>query len=414
MRQYGIDLFNGERWFDHSNKMLKKAYDEIDKIPSKIFEANTLEEIRRHYYDKNSISKISLRLSEKTQEVFETEVERYDFVAKDFGDDPYCKIPGLALLVHIPYDGDMELFHIQPTSFVMEPCRGTLTDKDLSIRIEFAQCEVDEDGAKIKDRVEDEIKGINSMIASLDRDIDDFNSSLRDKINARIDSRINVVNKIKNIKLSLKIPLAESANPSPINKVSISIKELSPLAKKTQNNNEAYISSDDYERILSVIRNFGTSLESSTATNSKDEEAIRDMFLAGLQASIDVGIASGETFSVKGKTDINIPFHNKSVFIAECKNWRGKRYINSGISQLLSYATWRDVKLSYLIFNKIAKSFKSIQEQMPKIFEARSDFVRSIEYTAGEWRFELLHPIDQDRHMTVHVFMFNFYEDRSK
>src|SRR5690606_37336858 len=151
-----------------------------------------------------------------------------------------------------------------------------------------------------------------------------------------------------------------------INKITVKVQKLAPLSKKTEDIG-ATISSDDYEAILESIRSMGASMETSRASESQDEETLRDVLLVGLSSSIKSGFVGGELFRKLGKTDISIPFENKSAFIAECKLWKGEKYIDEGISQLLGYVTWRDAKLSLIIFNKDNKQFSSIQGQIEGI-----------------------------------------------
>ena len=55
----------------------------------------------------------------------------------------------------------------------------------------------------------------------------------------------------------------------------------------------------------------------------------------------------------KGKTDIitKAP-DNSSIFIAECKVWRGEKVFMEAIDQLLGYVTWRDTRTAIILFVK--------------------------------------------------------------
>lgn len=53
-----------------------------------------------------------------------------------------------------------------------------------------------------------------------------------------------------------------------------------------------------------------------------------------------------------GKSDILIRDGDRSVFVAECKIWRGSKSLSNAIDQLLGYATWRDTKTAILVFNR--------------------------------------------------------------
>jgi hypothetical protein len=47
------------------------------------------------------------------------------------------------------------------------------------------------------------------------------------------------------------------------------------------------------------------------------------------------GGATGETSNFEGKTDILIRTESRTVFIAECKYWRGAKSLLAAIDQLL-------------------------------------------------------------------------------
>jgi hypothetical protein len=81
-----------------------------------------------------------------------------------------------------------------------------------------------------------------------------------------------------------------------------------------------------YEDILTIIYNFGKSMERKPSTYSKkNEEDLRDQFLLLLETRYDSTTASGETFNKEGKTDIILKYapDGSNLFVAECKFWHG-------------------------------------------------------------------------------------------
>ena len=89
-----------------------------------------------------------------------------------------------------------------------------------------------------------------------------------------------------------------------------------------------------------------------------NEEELRDHLLASLNTHYDN--ATGETFRKLGKADIHIEFENKAAFIGECKVWHGEKAFADAVQQVINYTTWKDVKVSIIVFNKENKSFESI------------------------------------------------------
>ena len=85
---------------------------------------------------------------------------------------------------------------------------------------------------------------------------------------------------------------------------------------------------------------------------NQNEECIRALFLAQLNATFTSLATTGESFNHNGKTDIMIKHNGSIIFIAECKIWKGEKAFLEAINQLLSYLTWRDSKTSLLVFVK--------------------------------------------------------------
>jgi hypothetical protein len=83
------------------------------------------------------------------------------------------------------------------------------------------------------------------------------------------------------------------------------------------------------------------------------EKVLRFHFLVQLNGVFE-GQATGETFNFQGKTDILIRVDEKSIFIAECKFWKGENSFIETIDQLLSYLSWRDTKAAMVVFNRNA------------------------------------------------------------
>lgn len=413
----GNGLFDSEMSLDYFNSKIANMRTEALSLEDNIFESNTVEEIKRNFFQKYEIEPIKLFTDQKDLDIDEIEMH-YDssnspLYIPGYDDSTYT-VRGYRITVTIPFDGCQELFRLKPSSCIMRTFDASIhTDNFdssshfLKFEIKFEKIRVDNDANVINNQINDEIAKYQKNISYLNTDVSDYNRRLESEISKSIDSRLLELDKLKALKTALKIPLKKSSSPSPLNRIHIKPKIISPLAVKS-GDNAAYISEDDYDVILSSIRNMGTSMESNRAAEKQDEEGLRDILLAGLSASIKIGNASGESFRKTGKTDISVVFENKAAFIAECKLWKGKEYINKGIDQLLKYTTWRDVKVSYIIFNKDVQNFSRIQEQIPSIFSEREDFIRSEgNQRDGEWRFTLQKPDDDYRHITIHVFAFD-------
>lgn len=409
-------LFSSRNSHDFFEEKLVQASSEIMNLQINTFEANTIEEITKHYIAKNTINSPRLLLEQKAVEVEESKIYR-EMPDNPFMHDPWLRnhkfeYKGYKITVTIPFRGEAELFEVTPSQYTMYNFDGRVyNDNTLQIMFEFTQDEVD-DPLSLQPRIDDEIAKYSGMLQQLEKDTAEYNARLKECVQRATADRLAELNKLRAIKTALKVPMRTNSSPNPLNQITMRDNRITPLATKSNGETGYYVTQKDYESILDVIRSMGTSMETNRAAEHQDEEGLRDILLAGLSSSIKGGSAGGELFRKSGKTDISIIFDNKAAFVAECKLWKGKQYINNGISQLLNYTTWRDVKVSLIIFNKTVQGFSKLQEQIPNIFRARDDYVREEgQRLDGEWRFVLQKPDDKDRHITIHIFMFDVRED---
>lgn len=101
---------------------------------------------------------------------------------------------------------------------------------------------------------------------------------------------------------------------------------------------------------MRAIAQAGRDMERSPdAYAGMDEEARRQVLLLALNGQYQ-GVTTAEAFNVTGKTDLRILYEGQSLFIGECKIWRGPKSFRDTLDQLLGYGGWRDQKLAAVIF----------------------------------------------------------------
>jgi hypothetical protein len=150
-------------------------------------------------------------------------------------------------------------------------------------------------------------------------------------------------------------------------------------------------------------------MEKNAKTYMKlDEEGLRDVILSSLNSHYE-GTATGETFNKSGKTDIFIPFDNKSAFIAECKIWHGKKQLEEALEQLFSYTTWRDVRISLVIFNKSVKDFSKIFNVINAFIEKCNLCKQSKASNANEWHCKFVKSSDSNEILDVQLVVFDLF-----
>ncbi|MBQ8624219.1 MAG: hypothetical protein IJ424_07620 [Oscillospiraceae bacterium] len=173
---------------------------------------------------------------------------------------------------------------------------------------------------------------------------------------------------------------------------------------------EPYISDSDYENINNIISMCGTTMEKTARTYfANTEEELRDHLLAALNTHYEA--ATGETFRKIGKTDIHIEFENKAAFIGECKIWRGEHLFQGAVQQVINYSTWRDLKVSVIIFNKENQSFPAILSKIKSWADANT--ISYVQSQTNIWKCKY-HRQDMNVDIQLTVLAFDLYVDKSK
>lgn len=142
------------------------------------------------------------------------------------------------------------------------------------------------------------------------------------------------------------------------------------------------------------------------AFSGMGEEDLRTHFLVQLNGLYE-GNATGETFNFEGKTDILIRVEGKNIFIGECKFWKGPNALHKTIDQLLDYLSWRDTKVSLLIFNR-NKEFTKVLEQIPGIIKSHPNYKRGYrQNNETDFRFILKSNQDENRELIASLLLFD-------
>ena len=104
-----------------------------------------------------------------------------------------------------------------------------------------------------------------------------------------------------------------------------------------------------------------------------------------------------------------ISFKDKSVFVAECKVWKGIQYLKDGLDQMLNYTTWRDSKMAMIVFNLDNKDFSHVCLETRKCFADYTLFKRiTNDVNQAYFECELVDGNNQDSIITVAVLCANY------
>lgn len=327
-----------------------------------------------YYYDKYYIEAINILDNDISSNVEKVKIKKNNpFYEHNsyVSENQFFEVEGMKINYKIPFNGNIDLLYLIPpmrilTKFEIDGIENKNSDEFLptilfSINIESDILEKEGNPKEFIDQqFSKEFKNYQAMINNVNVNIENYNKSLKTNITTLLNIRKKKSSNFSNLLSKINIPLKASNN-SNTTPISLKIKKKNAKYPDKKNSYQEFcIEENDYINIKNIIEQQCISFEKGARTfNKLEEEELRDVILSNLNTHYN-SLATGETFSKNGKTDIRIQFDNKAAYIAECKIWHGISEFSDAISQLFSYITWRDVKTSLIIFNKENKDFNSI------------------------------------------------------
>lgn len=370
-------LFSGERTEDYIKKIRSKIEREIEELSEEKITANSIDEWVDYFVSKYQIDPILVYEDKAELNMEEVKIKKYNiFYEQDSYFEPeFFQIDGYKIIFEIPFYGKSDLFNLLPSTYIIsnrfevDKIINPQNDKPGYLYYAFERNKdefIGKKNSEIRIYVDNEFKrefrSYLNMIEYLNKDINVFNESIEKLIKNELELRKDKANNFENIKRALKIQKVSKEDVSNIKIIPLKKKKKmdKPNVKNIYVEPESCISDFDYNNILDIIHNSCSVMESTPQTfNKYSEEELRDSIISTLGTHY-VNDVAGETFRGLGKTDIHIMFENKSAFIGECKIWNGIKKFEDAIKQIFGYSTWKDTKISLIIFNKKNKDFKSI------------------------------------------------------
>ncbi len=375
---------------------------EIEDYPQNKLLNTSPDDLAKYFREKYELLSISIKETEINVDMQETKVEFSQF--NRYFDKSYY-VPGTMIILNMPFDGDKDLFYCQPSTFTFNPPHGFIRGDVLQIKI----VRTDHDVKEAKDELNNLINDVKKYIGWIKSDIEPFNSNLLEIAKQQIDSRRQKILKDQGLLAGLGFPIKTISNPI-TTYISPEIRRkqaLQPPPSSSQPYNpEPILAMEEYENILSIIQKTASMLERSPrAFREMEEESLRDQFLVPLNSHYE-GQTTGETFNFSGKSDILIRDRDRSVFVAECKIWRGPKSLSNAIDQILGYATWRDTKTAILVFNR-NKKLTEVLLQIPDILQSHPNYKRELKsQNSTFFRCIIAHRDDPNRELILTVLVF--------
>lgn len=422
-----MKLFSRISIFDLVKMQNQAVKNEIEKLTNEEVCNSTLDDLEQYFYERFIIDLIEIErdINYISYDAQETKIKKYNhwYRSGDPYEPEYYIVDGYKIVYKIPFEGDADLLYVQPSSYTLtshevENVISPTDDKEGQII--FSQTYDREIIDSEENMIEFITKEFNSKLSNYFKMIDNVNSDVKNKYNSFLKEEIRKHLEIRFKKAENYLKLREKLNiPLELNKNAPNTKPL--RLKKVKKNKsislpklktapvEYSISDDDYNNIKNIINLSCVSMEKTARTFCKlQEEELRDVILASLNTHY-LGSATGETFNKRGKTDIHIPFENKSAYIGECKIWTGKGAFSKAITQLFSYMRWRDTKTSLIFFNKKNKDFTNILKTVDEVLSNEELCIRKIKLTHNEWQCEFKKDIESEEIVKVHIVVYDLY-----
>lgn len=282
-------------------------------------------------------------------------------------------LTGTRLDIHVPFDGEPDLFRFQPSTFTTVLPRGEVRGQELIVSHEAPADSVSPE--EFQQRLDEEVNRIQQYLGWVSKDCASFNIELRRALAQAVAQRKEKVLRDRNLEGFLRIPVQRRPDASPVLAVPVP-RRRKPVKPRPETaiapfSPEPAISDDDYAAILETITSWRAAVERLPGTFAPmGEEALRDNLLVVLNNQFGTG--GGEVFSRRGKTDILIQQDKGAVFIAECKFWSGQKAFAGALDQLLGYLVWRDTKSALILFVReknvtdVAATAGAVIERQPR------------------------------------------------
>ena len=417
---YGKEFFNGLDSRNYFADFHGKMKLEVDQMSDAEILSCNFEEWAGYLARKYYITPISVFETNIEKTLAETTVKRTNsFRGRPFEPD-FFELDGVRVTFKIPFDGEPDLFDIRPSSRILtrlatqsfvapqvEEC-GSFT-----LDFEYTKQELQNKGEVMAEYVQkqfdNELRSYKMMIGYVNTEVSSFNNGLVSSAMRLLEERKKKVDSFSAISNALQIPLTTSKNAPNTKPIQLKRIVRHPSVKQTAKpaTPEPYISDIDYKNINNIISMCGTTMGKTARTYfANTEEELRDHLLAALNTHYET--ATGETFRKIGKTDIHIEFENKAAFIGECKIWHGESLFQGAIQQVINYSTWRDLKVSVIIFNKENRSFPAILSKIKSWADANTTAYTQPQTNIWECKY---HRQDMNVDIQLTILAFDLYVD---
>jgi hypothetical protein len=333
--------------------------------------------------------------------------------------DPYSEAvrnyPGYRVVVHVPFEGEADVFKLSPSSFNFNPPRGRIKADELVLTIEYPH----DHAPDIDSTVNGFTGSVSQWLTYARADIDSFNSNLGQQARQAIERRRQRLEQRDAHLAHSKIPIRRRGEAGKKTYIpDVLVRRPAPSLPETRADDkppqlEPVLDEGVFEHILGVIRMQSLQMEQSPGTYAGMGEEDRRQTLVGTLNTHYAGRAHAEAFNNDGKTDILVRHEGRNLFICECKFWSGVEGFRDTIDQLFRYTGWRDTKLAIVMFVR-EKGLTSILTKAKTALAEHPTFVAwKNAATETELRATVHWPGDEERLADLNAFFVHTPQSRS-
>lgn len=312
-------------------------------------------------------------------------------------------INGYRVVVHLPFEGEADVFKLQASSYTMNPPQGTIRGQEIITVLEYPH----DRPADIKGHATALADSLDKHLAWSDGNIQEHNSSLRAAALNVILTKKEQIEKHEAHMAETGLPVGPPSQRKKTYITDALVRLPSPRLPQKKNDPvklEPVLGDEVFEHILGVVRAKGEMMEASPQTYTElGEEDLRQHIVSTLHTHYQ-GKTTAEAFNFTGKTDILVKHEGANLFIGECKFWSGPQGFEETIDQLFRYTAWRDTKLAIVMFVR-EKSLTALLKKARKTLQDHECFSGWGEAaTDQELRARVTWPGDNERYADLNVF----------
>lgn len=384
-----------------------KMRQEIESLDGNRLLSTAPADLVAHFVEKFKIEPLRLRREDWYADTKEIRIDvRHDPLRWISDTSKPALMAGERTEVHVPFDGEAELFYSQANVYSTSPPRATIVGNELVLRFDMPA----DAPREVRPLVDRTLQEIEQYLGWQKPMIEAHNAALAGLAQQAIENRRSRLLAQSQRASALGIPVKRRddaprtyAVPTARRKAAPSL----PPASSSQFEPEPTWAMEQYEQALKIMQDMALVMERSPdAFKSMNEEALRQHFLVQLNGQFE-GKATGETFNMEGKTDILLREGDRNVFIAECKIWKGPKAFGEAMDQLLGYATWRDSKTAILVFNRGTET-STVLCGIETTVKAHANFKRAVTWPHEScFRYVLHSPGDTNRELVLTVLVFH-------